>query len=1088
MARLTLTVLGGFQARLDCEPVLVLPTRKTQALFAYLALSPGRSHSRDKLAGLLWGGMSESRARGGLRQALSRLRKVVAIEPPALILDGHTVSMNPDVVDVDAVEFERLASRDTPEALEQASALYRGDLLEGLALREPAFEEWLLGERDRLRERALDVLDRLLRHHGTGGRPEAAVQAALRLAALDPLRESVHRTLMRLYAQLGRRSAALRQYQICVSTLQRELGVEPEVATRQLYREVLRQRAAPRADRGETPSVPVLPRLADDAGLSREVSLIGREPETVRLREALDEAWASRGRALAVIGEAGVGKSRLVAELVAEASARGGQVLVGRCYEAEQILPFGPWVEMLRTARLDSADPALERLSRSTWAELARLLPETREAGHEPTAGPADYRLLFESVVQVFRALAVHRPLTLVVEDLHWADEISLRLLAFVARRLAASAIMLVGTARDEDLADAPLLRRTLTDLDAMPLAPLSKAETLRLVRALSRSAGDEATLTGLGERIWSASEGNPFVVVETVRALSAASRPEDISRVTVPRRVRELIIRHLEGSSRRGRELATLAAVIGREFEFALLGRASGLDDADTAEAVEELVRRRILRHFGERLDFVHDRIREVVYQESGPDRQRALHARVTGAIENVYNETLDDHVERLAHHAVRGGLHDTAVVALRRAGSKAFSNSAHGEALHDFTQALQLLVHIRRVEDRDREELALRLALGPTLQVARGHAAPGVEENYRRASELAARTGTTVQRFQSLWGLWLAASYRADSDKALQLGRDLLTLAEESGDRALLLEGHHALWPVLVWRGRLADALAHAERGRSLYDPAEHRSHAFVYGGHDPGMCSRKYASWAFWLLGYPARALDESKASLELTEWLAHPPSVVLARVWACVFHDLRRELPAVREHARSLITVAKDTPQWLAAGMIIDGWVQAESGEPEAAVARIREGLRVYASTGAALFAPYFRSLLARACARNGETEAGLEAIGEALRQARATGELVWEPELLRLEGEMRLGLRPADAAGARDCFHRAIEIARTEGARSWELRATLSLARVLAADDQRAEGHRILRGVYDWFTEGFDTPDLSDARALLDELA
>ena len=1088
MARLTLTVLGGFQARLDREPALALPTRKTRALLAYLALPPGRSHSRDKLAGLLWGDVPEPRARGGLRQALSRLRKVVAIEPPALILDGDTVSLNPDVLDVDAVEFEHLASRDTPEALEQASALYRGDLLEGLALREAAFEEWLLGERDRLRERALDVLDRLLRHHGAGGRPEAALQAALRLAALDPLRESVHRALMRLYAQLGRRSAALRQYQICVSTLQRELSVEPEVATQQLYREVLRQGAAPRADSGETPAARALPCLADDAGLPREIPLIGREPETVRLREALDEAWASRGRALAVVGEAGVGKSRLVAELVAEASARGGQVLVGRCYEAEQILPFGPWVEMLRAARLDSADPALERLSRSTWAELARLLPETREAGHEPPAGPADYRLLFESVVQVFRTLAVHRPLTLAIEDMHWADEISLRLLAFVARRLAASAIVLVGTARDEDLADAPLLRRTLADLDAMPLAPLSKAETLRLVRALSRSAGDEATVAGLGERIWSASEGNPFVVVETVRALSAASRPEDVSRVTVPRRVRELIIRHLEGSSRRGRELATLAAVIGREFEFALLCRASGLDDADTAEAVEELVRRRILRHFGERLDFVHDRIREVVYQESGPERQRALHARVTGAIESVYAETLDDHVERLAHHAVRGGLHDTAVVALRRAGSKAFSNSAHGEALHDFTQALQLLVHIRRVEDRDREELALRLALGPTLQVARGHAAPGVEENYRRARDLAGRTGTAVQRFQSIWGLWLAASYRADSDKALQLGRDLLTLAEESRDPALLLEGHHALWPVLVWRGRLAEALGHAERGRSLYDPAEHRSHAFVYGGHDPGMCSRKYASWAFWLLGYPARALDESKASLELTEQLAHPPSVVLARVWACVFHDLRRELPAVREHARSLITVAKDTPQWLAAGMIIDGWVQAESGEPEAAVARIREGLRVYASTGAALFAPYFRSVLARACARTGDTEAALEAIGEALRQARATGELVWEPELLRLEGEMRLALRPADAAGARDCFHRAIQIARTEGARSWELRATLSLARVLAADGQRPEGYRVLGGVYDWFTEGFDTPDLTDARALLDELA
>ena len=1092
MARLNLTVLGGFQARLDQGPALELPTRKSQALLAYLALPPGRSHARDKLAALLWGDMPEPQARAGLRQALSRLRKLAATEPPAVRLDGDTVALDPAVVDVDAIEFERLASQGSPDALEGASALYRGELLEGLALSEAAFEEWLLAERDRLRELALDALGRVLRHQWATGPGEAALRTALRLAALDPLQESVHRALMRLYAQLGRRSAALRQYQICVGALQRELGVEPEAATRQLYREILRQRPSrPRTDfgDGETSAARELPRFADEAALPRDLPLVGREVETLRLREALDHAWGGQGRSLAVIGEAGVGKSRLVAELAAEASARGGRVLVGRCHEAEQILPFGPWVDALRAARLGPADPGLDSLPRSCRAELVRLLPELRSPDHEPPPGPADYRQLFESVAQVLRGLAPQQPLVLVIEDLHWADEISLRLLSFIGRRLHEFAIALLCTARDEDLAGAPLLRRTLEDLGPIPLSPLSKAETLALVRTLARRGSHEAAVAGLTEQIWSASEGNPFVVVETVGALPEGTLPDSPSRLAVPRRVREVIVRHLEGSSERGREMTALAAVIGREFEFSLLSRAAGLEEVAAAETVEELVRRRVLHNVGERLDFVHDRIREVAYQGLVRERQRALHARIAGAIETLYADRLDDHVERLAHHAARGALDDKAIVYLRRAGTKAFSNSAHAEALQCFTQGLELLERMARGADRDRAELALRLAFGPTLQVTRGHAAPEVEENYRRTRDLAERVGEPVQRFQALWGLWLAASYRASAERALQLARELLALAEDSGDAALLLEGHHALWPVLVWLGRLDEARGHAERGMSLYDKTEHRSHAFVYGGHDPGMCSRKYASWAFWLLGYPTRALDESVASLRLAEELAHGPSLVLARVWACIFHDLRREVPVVQEHVRSLITVAtlQSTPQWLAAGTIIDGWVRAELGEEGAAVVRITEGLNVYASTGAALFMPYFLSLLARACARTGETAVALQAISEALDKARATGELVWEPELLRLEGEMRLASRPADVAGARQCFHRAIEIARRQQARSWELRAALSLARLLVAAGQPAEARGTLGVVYGWFTEGFDTPDLKDASALLNQL-
>jgi len=274
------------------------------------------------------------------------------------------------------------------------------------------------------------------------------------------------------------------------------------------------------------------------------------------------------------------------------------------------------------------------------------------------------------------------------------------------------------------------------------------------------------------------------------------------------------------------------------------------------------------------------------------------------------------------------------------------------------------------------------------------------------------------------------------------------------------------------------------------ALYDKAQHRSHAFTYGGHDPGVCCRKVASWASWLLGYPARGLHESLASLTLAKELAHPTSMVVALVWACVFRDLRRDVEAVREHARALITLATEyeVSQWIAAGTIIDGSVRAEVGEGAVAIAQIKRGLAAYRSTGAQLFLPYFLSLLARACLKTGQPSDGLRVIGEALERVRATGERVWEPELVRLEGELRLAASPADVADARGSFRRAMEIARQQSARSWELRAAVSLARMLVAEGRREEGYRTVASVYEWFTEGFDTADLKDARALLDGLA
>src|SRR2546427_9833052 len=276
-ARLKLTLLGGFQAQLEAGAALVLPTRKAQALLAYLALPLGQAHPREKLATLLWGDMQDAQARGNLRYALSKIRKALPRSARSgLVLNGPSVALDPAIVDVDVARFERLVADGRPEALEQIAGLYRGDLLAGLALEERAFEGWLTSERERLHELAIQGLGRLLIHQQKAGAAEPAVQTGLRLLALDSLQEPVHRAVMRLYARLGRREAALRQYQLCVDAVKRELSTQPEAETNQLYQEILRSRPV-HAGRPETSSPASATAATPPTNLPESTSeLIGR--------------------------------------------------------------------------------------------------------------------------------------------------------------------------------------------------------------------------------------------------------------------------------------------------------------------------------------------------------------------------------------------------------------------------------------------------------------------------------------------------------------------------------------------------------------------------------------------------------------------------------------------------------------------------------------------------------------------------------------------------------------------------------------------------------------------------------------------
>ncbi|MBI4588721.1 MAG: AAA family ATPase [Candidatus Rokubacteria bacterium] len=515
MVALSISLLGGFEARLDSGGPLSMPSRKAQALLAYLASRPGRVHPRDKLAALLWGDCGEARARDSLRHTLTTLRKAFRAIPPVLLADGPTVALAPAAVEVDAVVFERLVAEGTPASLETAAALYRGDLLAGLAVSEPLYEEWLVAERERLHELALEGLARLLAHQSRTEQTERAIQTAVRLLTLDPLQEAVHRALMRLYARQGRRGAALRQYQVCLGVLQRELGAEPEAETKQVYREIL-QRRPPEAATLEAPPRPepreprLRPAVRHPELPTAETPLIGRDPALGRLRQALDEAADGRGRVAIVLGEAGIGKSRLVAEVAALALDRDARVLFGRCYESARILPFSSWIDAIRAGLAIAGTDALDTLGHVWRAELVRLLPELGEPRGADAPASEDRLRLFEALAQLVTRFASAGPLLLVLEDLHWADEMSLRFLSFLAHRVGGGPILVVATAREEEVADT--LSRTLAELRREPaaleltLGPLSREATAKLVRALGRTGRDALAPAQLEEQVWRAS------------------------------------------------------------------------------------------------------------------------------------------------------------------------------------------------------------------------------------------------------------------------------------------------------------------------------------------------------------------------------------------------------------------------------------------------------------------------------------------------------------------------------------------------------------------------------------------------------
>jgi predicted ATPase len=538
---------------------------------------------------------------------------------------------------------------------------------------------------------------------------------------------------------------------------------------------------------------------------------------------------------------------------------------------------------------------------------------------------------------------------------------------------------------------------------------------------------------------------------------------------------------------------VAQYAAVIGRQFSYELLSTVSQLDAATLQRELGRLVAAELVYQRGvppqATYTFKHALIQDTAYQSLLKSTRQQYHQRIAHVLETQFPETAEAQPELVAHHCTEAGLIAQAVGYWQKAGQSAIQRSAHVEAIAHLHQGLALLETLPETPERIRREVDMLIALGGSLNATKSIAAPEVAQTYLRAQHLCQYLAEPQRLFPVLRGLWNHYNIRAELQTAHTLGEQLLTLAQQVQDPAMLIAAHRALGTTLFWLGTVAAAHTHLAQGIALYDPTQHRASAFLYG-EDAVVVCHSFVAWTLWSLGYPDQGLARSQEAVTLARQIAHPFSLAFALSLTAQCHQFRREVRVTQARAEAALNLAQEQgfPYWMAVSSLMRGWALAHQGQVKEGIEQMTQGLRAYRATGAVALQPCFLALLAEAHGTIGEPEAGLPVLTEALTLADTTGERWYEPELYRLKGELLLQLSSDNQAEAETCFHHALEITQTQQAKSFELRAATSLAHLWQQQGKHQEAYNLLAPVYNWFTEGFDTADLIEAKALLDVLS
>jgi len=538
---------------------------------------------------------------------------------------------------------------------------------------------------------------------------------------------------------------------------------------------------------------------------------------------------------------------------------------------------------------------------------------------------------------------------------------------------------------------------------------------------------------------------------------------------------------------------VAQYAAVIGRQFPYELLQAVSQLDASTLQRELGRLVEAEIIYQRGlppqATYVFKHALIQDAAAQSLLKSTRQQYHQRIAQVLEVQFPETVEAAPELLAHHYTEAGLTEKAVAYWQRAGQQASERSAHLEAISHVTTGIELLKSLPETPEHTQQALTLHIALGASLQIAKGQAAPGVEHAYTQARALCQQVGETPELMPVLFGLWRCYMVRPQFHTAREIGDTLLHLAQRTDDPALAVVAHYTLGTPWFCLGALPAARQHLEEGITRYTPDQRRTPVFRIG-HDLGVACRAFAAWTLWLLGYPEQALARLHETLALAHELSHPYSLAFAQSVAAIVSQFRRDVPGVYEQAEAAVVLATERgfTQWAAWGTCLRGWALAMQGQGEEGMAQVHQGIAAWRATGAVLHVPYFCTLLAEVCDHLGHPADGLQALAEAYTLVEQHGERYWEAEVYRLRGVVLPRQPGTPQKEAETWLQRALDVARHQEAKSLELRAAMSLSRLWQQQGKRTEARALLAPIYDWFTEGFDTADLQEANALLDALA
>jgi predicted ATPase len=844
--------------------------------------------------------------------------------------------------------------------------------------------------------------------------------------------------------------------------------------------------------------------------------LVGREEELELLLRRWSKAKSGEGRVVLLSGEAGIGKSRLTAELLEHLSGEPHMRLRYFCSPQHTDSALYPIIGQLERAagfahndaeqiKLDKLDAVLAQTTTSTqdaalFAAMLSLPNDGRHPTFDLTPELRRQRTL-EALVSQTEALARQKPLLMIFEDAHWIDPTSLEVFGRIIDRVRSLRVLLIITFRPEF--NPPWLGRPY--VMALTINRLTEREISEMI---DRLVGNKLLPANIRQDIIERTDGVPLFVEEMTKAVLEAesqSAVEDLAAtvpstaLVVPASLQASLMARLDRLGP-AKEVAQIGAAIGREFSHALLSAVVRKPEPDLASALDRLIATGLLFRQGvpphASYLFKHALVQDAAYGTLLREPRRVLHARIAETLENQFTEIAENQPELLARHCTEAGLIEQAAILWGRAGQRSLDRSALMEAVQQFTRALAQIETLPATPKQRREQIKLQVALITPLFPLKGYGAPETKAAAERARLLIEQSEALGESpedplllFSVLYGFWVAKFVAFGGDALRELAAQFLALAEKRGGTVPLMLGNRVMATSLVYSGDIAQGRAHYDQAIALYDPVAHVALASRFG-QDIRVAILCQRSLALWLLGYPEAALADAELAVKHGREIGQAATLMYALYWGRCTHFHCGIYAAVNAQLDELVALAdqKNAEGWKGFGISLQGCVLALSGKAADAVHMITSGLADFRSIGVTVLAPLHVSYLAAARADLGHFDEAWRCMSEAISMIETSKERWFEAEANRIAGAIALKSQGPDAAKAEGYFERALAIARQQQAKSWELRAAMSLARLWNDQGKRDEARGLLAPVYGWFTEGFDTRDLKQAKALLDELA